>query len=192
MGILSRIANFIDGAYLDHTLRDEFNAARLDYQLLAEWMATGIDLLRTYYYNCLPYQSSPPTIEESQRFSQAQGFHRRLQRLSRFEVRDGKLEFRGMDANGKPIFVQKRVDIQIGVDLVLLAAKHQVTHAALLSGDSDLLPAVQVAKAEGVLIHLYHGTASPPHTDLWEAADERTRISQDIVNRILRPARLAT
>ncbi len=54
VGILSRIAIFIDGAYMDHTLRDEFSTARIDYQLLAEWMANGIDLLRTYYYNCLP------------------------------------------------------------------------------------------------------------------------------------------
>jgi len=47
--------------------------------------------LRTYYYHCLPYKSNSPTIEESQRFSQAQGFYRRLQRLPRFEVREGSL-----------------------------------------------------------------------------------------------------
>lgn len=188
---MSRIAIFIDGAYLDYTLRGEFEAARIDYQQLAEWMAGGIDLLRTYYYHCLPYQSNQPTIEESQRFAQAQGFFRRLQRLPRFEVREGKLEYRGQDGAGNPIFVQKRVDIQIGVDLVQLATKHQITHAALLSGDSDLLPAVHVAKAEGVLVHLYHGTTNPPHTDLWETADERTTISQDVIQGILRPPRLS-
>lgn len=110
-GTMSRIAIFIDGAYLDYTLRGEFAAARIDYQQFAAWISGGLDLLRTYYYHCLPYKSDPPTIEESQRFSQAQGFYRRLQRLSRFEVREGKLEFRGRDGAGNPIFVQKRADI---------------------------------------------------------------------------------
>lgn len=71
---------------------------------------------------------------------------------------------------------------------MLLSAKHQITHAAVVSGDSDLLPAVHVAKAEGVLLHLYHGTANPPHNELWEAADERTAITQEVIQRILRQA----
>ncbi|MGB4681268.1 MAG: hypothetical protein WBH65_01910 [Dethiobacteria bacterium] len=36
---------------------------------LAEWMAGGIELLRTYYYHCLPYKSNPPTEEESERYT---------------------------------------------------------------------------------------------------------------------------
>lgn len=121
---MSRAAIFIDGTYLDFTLRDEFAAAPIDYEQLARWMAGPIEILRTYYYNCLPYQSNPPTVEESERFSKAQGFHARLRRLPRFEVREGKLAFRGVDRDtGKSIFVHKRVDIMLSVDLVLLAAK---------------------------------------------------------------------
>lgn len=61
---LSRIAIFIDGAYLDYTLRGEFGEARIAYEQLSARLALDIDILRTYYYNCLLYQSNPPTIEE--------------------------------------------------------------------------------------------------------------------------------
>jgi uncharacterized LabA/DUF88 family protein len=131
--------------------------------------------LRTYYYNCLPYQHNPPTPEESARLAQAQGFHAALRALPRFEVREGMLVYRGNDATtGRPIYVQKGVDIQFGVDLVQLSAKQQISHAALIAGDSDFIPAICVAKNEGVLVHLYHGMTA--HRKLIEIADERTLI----------------
>jgi len=95
----------------------------------------------------------------------------------------GRLEYRGVDANGKPIFEQKRVDILMGVDFALLAAKHQITDAALLAGDSDFLPAVEAAKPEGVVIHLFHGAS--PHSDLFNHCDERVRIDKALIDSIL-------
>lgn len=184
---MSRVAIFIDGGYLDFILKEEFSLARIDYHLLSIKLANGIDLLRTYYYHCLPYQGSPPTLEESDRFAKKQSFFTTLSRLPRYEIRLGKIAFRGINQEGEPIFVQKRVDILLGVDLVLLSAKHQITHAVILAGDSDLLPAIEAAKSEGALIHLYHGKKNPPHAELWEKADERTPISQELINSILRP-----
>src|SRR2546426_813438 len=103
-------------------------------------MAGGKEILRTYFYDCLPYQSPNPTQEERTRFGKRQGFHSALSNNPRFEVRLGRLELRGNKDNGKPIFEQKRVDILMGVDLALLAAKHQISDAAILAGDSDFLP----------------------------------------------------
>lgn len=171
----TRIAIFIDGAYFDATNRSECGGLRIDYAKLAKKIAGNIEILRTYYYNCLPYQRSTPTPDEAQRFSQAQKFHTALKSLPRFEVREGMLVYRGNDDKGRPIYVQKGVDIQFGVDLVQLSAKQQISHAALIAGDSDFIPAIQVAKNEGVLIHLYHG--STPHRKLIEVADERTQIT---------------
>ena len=171
----TRIAIFIDGAYLDATTRAECGGIRIDYSKLAQKLAGGVEILRTYYYNCLPYQRAAPSPEESSRFAQAQKFHTALRALPRFEVREGMLVYRGNDEKGKPIYVQKGVDIQFGVDLVQLSAKQQISHAALIAGDSDFIPAIAVAKNEGVLIHLYHG--STPHRKLIEVADERTQIT---------------
>jgi len=64
---MGRVAVFIDGAYLDYVLRDEFAKARIDYGGLSERLAGAVDLLRTYYYHCLPYQSPTPTVDEAQR-----------------------------------------------------------------------------------------------------------------------------
>lgn len=94
------------------------------------------------------------------------------------------LVYRGDDASGKPIYVQKGVDLQLGVDLVLLAAKQQISHAAVVAGDSDLLPAIRAAKNEGVLIHLFHG--SSVHRMLIEASDDRTKITPDFLQDVLR------
>lgn len=193
-----RIAIFIDGGYLDKVLQLEFGKARIEYDLLSNWMAGCIDILRTYYYNCLPYQFNPPTEEQSRQFANAQSFHKKLNALPKYEVREGKLEFRGIDREtGKPILQQKRVDIMLGVDMVMLASKRMITHVAIFASDSDFLPAIIAAKQEGVIVRLYHSNYIckkednsridlRPHRDLWEKVDERIVITQDIINTILR------
>ncbi|HVA46482.1 MAG TPA: hypothetical protein VNH11_08920 [Pirellulales bacterium] len=75
---MGRIANFIDGAYLNYVLRDEFRGPRIDFESLANKMAGGREILRTYLYDCLPYQSPTPTQEEKERFSKKQAFLHRL------------------------------------------------------------------------------------------------------------------
>jgi len=59
---MSRIAVFIDGAYLEFVLRQEFGAPRVDFELLARRLSDGRDLLRTYYYDCLPFRSEGAII----------------------------------------------------------------------------------------------------------------------------------
>lgn len=183
---MDRVAIFIDGAYLDYTLRDDFHTPRIDLGLLAQELSGGKEILRTYYYHCLPYQSDPPTTEEAERFGRMQSFISRINRLPRFTVRLGKLAYRGSRDDGTPIFVQKRVDIMLGVDLVQLSTKRQVSSAVLVAGDSDFLPAVEIAREEGVLVHLYHGTTHRPHRELWDACDERTALSQELIDKVRR------
>ncbi len=183
---MDRVAIFIDGAYLDYGLRDEFGSARIDYGGLANHLAGGKEILRTYYYHCLPYQSDPPVTDEAEKFGRAQSFMAQLDRLPRFAVRLGKLAFRGLRDDGRPIFVQKRVDIMLGVDLVLLGVKGQISTAVLLAGDSDFLPAVEIVRQEGVVVHLYHFTRHQAHRELWDSCDERTAISQDLIESIPR------
>ena len=101
-----------------------------------------------------------------------------------FEVRLGRLEFRGNAADGRPIFVQKRVDIMLGVDMVQLSAKGHVQQVILLAGDSDFIPAVVAAKAEGVLVRLFHG--SNCHADLLREVDERVQLNQALIDSVLR------
>jgi uncharacterized LabA/DUF88 family protein len=199
---MSRLAVFIDGGYLDSLAQDEFNI-HVDYSKLnaeiikvISTQSPGIELLRTYYYHCLPYQSNPPSTSEATRFSKMQSFLDSLSRLPRFTVRQGRLVFRGNKADGTPIFQQKRTDLLLGLDFALLSGKNQITHVAVLAGDSDLLPAFKVAKDEGILVWLFHGprrckkdNSSTFADELWREADERHEIDTAFMKRIQFPSK---
>ena len=178
----NRVALFIDGAYLDYVLKEGFNGARINYQALSEKMAGGSDILRSYYYHCPAYRSDPPAEEEQGRYTTQRSFFEALDRLPRYTVRLGRLERRGPDKQGRYRFEQKRVDILLGVDLVLLAAKQIIQEAVLLAGDSDFIPAVTAAKQERVVVRLLHGPK--PHSDLWREADERVPIAQELIDSV--------
>ena len=101
--------------------------------------------------------------------------------MPRFEVRLGRLVYRGIDAAGNPIFQQKRVDCMIGVDMALLAGKGKMTIASIFTGDSDLIPAIEAVKREGVVVTLWHGSTSQntrPSRELYEIADERRQLTR--------------
>ncbi len=178
----NRTAIFIDGAYMDRVLRDEFENTRINYQAFSERIAGDSDILRTYYYHCPAYQGNPPTAEESARYSSQRAFFASLEKLPRYAVRLGRLAVR-YDRNGQRRFEQKRVDILLGVDLVQLAAKQNIQDAILVAGDSDFIPAIAAAKSEGVLVKLFHGASA--HNDLWNEADERFRIDQNLISSVL-------
>ncbi len=181
---MGRVAIFIDGGYLDKVLATEYGMARLDYAEFSRVLAGSDETLRTYYYHCPPWQGNPPTQEEQLRFSGKERFFEALRSLPCFEVRLGRLERRGVNDDGSPNFVQKRVDIQLGVDLVQLSVKHRIERAVLVTGDSDFLPAVYAAKNEGVRIDLVHGAQY--HYDLWQACDFRIGLDAALVDRVRR------
>lgn len=195
---MSRLAIFVDGGYLDALADDEFSI-RPDMgklgeeirQVIATKTGGSIELLRTFYYHCLPYQSNPPTSDEAFRFGRMRKFFYALSNLPRFAVREGRLVFRGKAINGKPIFQQKRVDLLLGLDFALLSGKRQIAHAAVISGDSDLIPAFRVAKEEGILVWLFHGPRTSKKdgystfaSELWQEADERYEIDLNFMQRI--------
>jgi uncharacterized LabA/DUF88 family protein len=182
-------AVFVDGGYLDKVIHYDFPGRRIDIGKLVVELAKPAELFRAYYYHCLPYQSNPPTEEEKTFYRSKQRLMKALSFLPRFEVRLGRLVMRGRDGAGAPIFIQKRVDCMIGVDMALLAAKGKITNMVLMSGDGDLIPAVEVVKRESVSATLWHGTFSPntrPSRELVEICDERHVITEALINSILR------
>ena len=52
---MGRVGVFIDGAYLDYVVKQL--GAKVDLAAFAAKLAAPDELLRTYYYHCLPYQS---------------------------------------------------------------------------------------------------------------------------------------
>lgn len=185
---MHKIGLFVDGGYLDKVLDPMRHGRRIDYHLLLTNLVskTGTDreIIRIYYYHCLPYQNNPPTSEQSAKLSSAQRFFRALQRTPRFEVRLGRLSYRGDDSEGKPIYEQKRVDLLLGIDLTLHSARHTLDEVLMIAGDSDFIPAIQAAKSEGIVTYLAHGAF--PHDDLLDEVDERIEITQALIDGAVR------
>ena len=125
-------------------------------------------------------------------FPKKSKFMTALSKLPRFQVRLGKLEYRGKNQDGSPVFAQKRVDILLGVDMVELAATKQISRAILVAGDSDFLPAIEAVKRQGVMTVLWHGTRggkgkpSTCHNDLWDMCDERFEIDATVAKKVKR------
>ncbi|MDH7508615.1 MAG: NYN domain-containing protein [Methanomassiliicoccales archaeon] len=144
------MAVFIDNGYFSKVLKQDFGQPRIDYERFSDILCGDDDRFRTYVYDCPPYQSSIPTDEERQRKSQADKFFHSLQQLSRFVVRLGKL--RKIDGRGG--FEQKGVDVLLSIDLVSLSSTRIFTKAILVTGDSDFVPAICMARETGVLVEL--------------------------------------
>ena len=198
---MARLAIFIDGGYVDAICRREVPGTHVDLQKLVNAVhrvvddsaAEPVDLLRSFYYSCPPYQGDPPTQDERDRTSAFRSFHTAMERLPRFEVRLGHLQRQGLRADGSPIFVQKQVDLLLGLDIALLSGKNQISHAVLIAGDSDFVPAIKVAKQEGVSAWLFHGPSrarddgrSTYSSELWQAADDRYEMDEALWQKVRR------
>lgn len=192
---MARLAIFIDGGYTAALSRSHYQV-RIDFEkfsqriheTIANDTAEPLDLLRTHYYACLSYQGNPPTPDQKERVSRDRMFFDALAKLSKFTVREGRLVYRGLDAQGQPIYQQKGVDLLLGLDFALLAAKNRITHAAVVSGDSDLIPAFEVAKQEGINVWLVHGPAGSYASQLWSLADDRISLTQEFMASVARPS----
>ena len=182
-------AVFLDAGYLDKVMHFGHANARVDYGKLIHEIALPDSLFRAYYYHCMPYQSNPPTSDESSRYASKHRFVTALGNIPRFEIRLGRLAKAGFDKDNNPIFIQKRVDCMVGVDMALLAGKRTIDNVALFTGDSDLIPAVEAVKREGIIVTLWHGSNSQrcrPSDDLVRTCDERRELDAALVKKILR------
>jgi len=186
---MGTVAVFIDGAYFDKVLKYDHNNSRIDYSKIGKEVAKPDTLFRVYYYHCLPYQSKNPSDPDKKWYSDRHKFMTALSYLPRFEVRFGRLAYRGTDISGEPILQQKRVDCMVGVDMALLAGKGKITNLTLISGDSDFIPAIEAVKNEGVIVTLWHGNLNSrcaPARELYQICDERREITSSLIQALLR------
>jgi uncharacterized LabA/DUF88 family protein len=184
-------AIFIDGGYLDKTMRNEHQGASIDYDKLATEMAGGLNRYRAYYYFCRRWMPANPTTEDRRLQADQDRFFERIRCLPRFEVRLGHLRRRGTDSTtGRPILQQKGVDVLLAIDVVRIALRGGVAQIALLAGDGDYLPLVKVAKDAGVITRLYHAQGTTESTkyspELWSECDERVALDAALVTRVRR------
>ncbi len=126
-------------------------------------------LLKILYYDCPPYKGKirfPVSKKQEEREPDS----RWLEDLSRrdyFAVRLGTLKFRGFslkqvpppnrsleDADFKENYEQKGVDMRIGLDIASMCERKIAERLVLLSGDTDMVPAMKHARKAGVQVVL--------------------------------------
>jgi uncharacterized LabA/DUF88 family protein len=177
---MAKAVVLIDGGYFNKVLENVFHRPPFSYEKFSDNLCSsaGCQRVRTYYYNCPPYQSNPPTTTESKKASDFDKFIAYLRKSPRFEIRLGRLQRIGGE------FRQKHVDVYLSVDLVKLSCKGIIDKAILVTGDSDFVPAVNVAKEEGIVTILYYSKTPPMyvHYELLNACDEKYEITKDLID----------
>jgi uncharacterized LabA/DUF88 family protein len=184
---MERAGIFIDHGYLQKLLED-YGKRHMDYLDFSEKLCEQeVSRFRTYIYDCMPYQSHPPTESEKRFYASKQKFFTALNRMPRFEVRYGKLQ-RLPDPSSLTGFklIQKRVDVLMSVDIVRMTTGKQIFRVILVTGDSDLVPAVTSAKDAGAEVYLWYGRTSNcfVHDELLEACDERRELTQAFIDSV--------
>lgn len=158
-----RTAVFIDGSNFFHSCRVSLGRTDVDLGKFSQWLVGGRDLVRIYYYNCPVPADAPPEVRAGQ-----ERFFGALARVPYLEVRLGKLTPKEFHCSkcGETTrrYVEKGVDMRIGVDMLSLSSKGLIDVAILVSGDGDLAEAVKAVKELGKHVEL----ATLPAGRSWE------------------------
>lgn len=138
---MQRVIVFIDGSNLYSHLRDTYGEGKVHLPKLSQYLTGDARTFLQWRYYCAPLpQGHTPEERESyasqQRFLSFVRNHRKGELcLGRFEAdpETGKLR-------------EKGVDVRLAVDVVRLAAQNRYDVAIIISGDGDLVPAVETVK----------------------------------------------
>nr|WP_299245896.1 NYN domain-containing protein [uncultured Halomonas sp.] len=156
----------------------------------------GMFLHRVYFYDARPMEGDVVRPDGTkQDFGKTplarnnKALHKELAEIPFFSLRYGELSLQGWkfsvapgktkqfpltldDADKlKPDVAQKGVDMRIGLDMASLTLKEHVQVIALVTGDSDFIPAMKFARREGAQVMLFtlgHGIKDgvAEHADL--------------------------
>jgi uncharacterized LabA/DUF88 family protein len=155
------------------------------------------ELFRVYFYDCAPsdrttthpISGKPVALGATTAFRENTAFQSALAHTGQVALRKGDLVFRGWrlgrrttldliqngpralaDDDVEMNFTQKGIDVKIGLDVAWLSTKRIVDRIVLCTGDRDFVPAMKLARREGVLVALATLGASV-HPTLFEHAD---------------------
>jgi len=157
---------------------------------LASGLATE-EIIRILYYDCALFNGTTkrPVSRTLETHSQTTPLLHNLAQKDLFAVRRGVLKFRGyvlkkyhqpssppVDADFVPKFEQKGVDMRIGLDMATIAANRSVELIALMTNDTDCIPAMKLVRRAGIQVALLCVPGCKPTQELVAHADFRRSI----------------
>jgi uncharacterized LabA/DUF88 family protein len=168
---MTKVAVFIDGGHL----RACAKSAKKPYtpELVVKVAKTCVQsaetLFRILYYDCEEFAGSVklPVSGGMKSYPGGNPFLSDLAREELVAVRRGILKFRGWerrasslkpgapsvaltDADFQAKWEQKGVDLRIGLDIVTMTESRAADLIVLLTGDTDLIPAMKLARGRGL------------------------------------------
>jgi uncharacterized LabA/DUF88 family protein len=183
----------VDGGFLRHNAKKAGFKPDPDFIERVAHAAVAEDelLFRILYYDCAPYlgKVKRPVTGTDYQFTGSDHWLHVLAAKDYFAVRRGTIKFRGWkpinipitprpltDADFEPSLEQKGVDMRIGLDMATLAANRAVHRIALVTGDTDFVPAMKYARTAGLQIVLVTVPGHYTSTDLLRHCDFRRPI----------------
>ena len=189
-----KVIILIDGGFL----RVKCNKANKTYNpdfieaLAQKCVVQDEEIFRVLYYDCAPYSGTVklPISGNQDTFGGSDRWLEDLACRDLFAVRRGVLKLRGFkpkhtpvnpagpptDADFRPDFEQKGVDMRIGLDIAAYSANHAIERIILVSNDTDCVPAMKDGRKSGlqiVVAELPNGKVAP---ELVMHADFKRRI----------------
>jgi uncharacterized LabA/DUF88 family protein len=165
-----RVAIFIDGSNLYHSVKNNFGRHDLNFTEFANKLTAGRRLFRIYYYNILQDPSQYPEAHKEQA-----EFLDVLKKTPYLEVRLGSTK--------KALGTEKGVDVMIATDLLYFAWSGFYDTAILVSGDADFAYAVQAVKNMGKHVEVAY-FENGISRDLLEVADHRYLLDHNFFNSV--------
>lgn len=156
------------------------------------------ELFRVFYYDCEPFDREVTNPVDGSKFHYATSPGHKARKQFFFDLgqtesvalRRGELKARGwefskpyrkslitgtpaapMPRDLYPNFEQKGVDMRIGIDVATLSLKALVDRIVLFSGDTDMIPALKLARREGLQVYVVKLGTWPLKHNLIEDAD---------------------
>ena len=133
-----RVAVFVDGTNLTKGLKNCFNITRLDICAFSKYLARDRKLVAIYYAEA-PYV----------RFRGKNNFEQQQVYLNMVKKNKGVIYRKGHYNTWTKPPTEKLTDVHLAVDMVDLCHRNEFDTAFLISGDTDLCPAVDVLIREG-------------------------------------------
>jgi len=192
-----KIAVLIDGGHLRSYVRKAKKSFVPNYiEKISHTCASADEVIhRILYYDCPPYQGEAllPVSGTKHAFSGSDNWLHELSRKDLFAVRTGVLKFRGYilkksripftptvpltDADFEAKFEQKGVDMRIGLDMATLSSARSVELIALVTNDTDCIPAMKHARRAGLQVALIVVPGYTPAPELLAHSDFRRNIA---------------
>jgi len=145
---MGRVAVYIDGFNMYHAMDDVLRYHKykwLDYHALAQSYVIGSDELVKVMLFTAYARWDPPKMNRHKRLIKALAHQGAEVVMGRFKRRDWRCKTCGA-MNFKP--EEKRTDVNIAVQLLRGAFRDEYDKAIIITGDSDIVPAIEVMRTE--------------------------------------------